>query len=487
MNKGLVRYILGWVLVVIAVMLLLPMIVAIIYRESCWAYFLLLSGCCGLLGGISSKFKPKNTQMYPRDGYVSCALAWILLSVIGCLPFYISGEIPSFTNALFESVSGFTTTGATILGNGVQIEDLSHGMLFWRSFTNWAGGMGILVFMLAVISPLSGQSNMYLMKAESPGPVVSKLIPKLKGTAVLLYGMYIFLSILELILLLIGRMPLFDAITVTFSTAGTGGFSIHNDGIAYYNGHYYWQAVITTFMVLFGVNFTVYFLLLAKKFKQALKFEELRYYIGWFVCCTVSITAILYHKGVFESLFDCLHHGAFQVATLMSSTGFATQDFDQWPELAKAILVVVAMIGACAGSTGGGFKVSRVVILLKEAAKEIHMQLHPRSVKAVKMDDKPVKHETVRSVSVYLTIFIAVYAVSLLIISIDNFDFTTNFTAVLATLNNMGPGLNMVGPVMNFDCYSTLSKYVLIFDMLAGRLELLPILLMFSPATWKSK
>lgn len=487
MNKGIIRYIVGWVLVLIAIMLLLPMIVALIYKEKDWQYFLLISGCCAFVGGISSKFKPKSHQMYAREGFAACALAWMLLSVIGCLPFVISGQIPNFTNALFETVSGFTTTGATVLGNDIMIEDLSRSMLFWRSFTNWAGGMGILVFMLAVITPFSGQSNMYLMKAESPGPVVSKLIPKLKGTAVLLYGIYIFLSIVEFVLLIIGRMPVFDAITVTFSTAGTGGFSIHNEGIAAYNGNYYWQGVITTFMVLFGINFTVYFLLLGKKFKQAVKFEEFRYYIGLYVAAVGIITGVLYYRGIFDSFFDCFHHSAFQVATLISSTGFATQDFNQWPELTKAILVTVAFIGACAGSTGGGFKVSRVLILVKEIFKEIHTIFHPHSVKTVKMDDKPIKHETVRSVSVYLTIFIAVYAVSFLLISIDGHDFTTNFTAVLATLNNMGPGLNEVGPVMNFDCYSQFSKYVLIFDMLAGRLEILPLLFVFTPSCWKSK
>lgn len=487
MNKGLVRYIVGWVLILIAIMLLLPFIVALIYRERDWKYFLFLSGCCALIGGISSGYKPKNTQLYAREGYVACALTWLLLSIIGCLPFVMSNQIPDFTNALFETVSGFTTTGATVLGNDIKIEDLSYSMLFWRSFTNWAGGMGILVFMLAVITPFSGQSNMYLMKAESPGPVVSKLIPKLKGTAVILYAIYIFLSLVEFFLLVIGKMPVFDAITVTFSTAGTGGFSVHNDGIAYYNGNYYWQGVITVFMVLFGINFTVYFLMLGKKFKQAIKFEELRFYLGTFVLAVFAITGVLYYDKVFDSWFDCFHHSAFQVATLISSTGFATQDFNLWPEITKTILILVAFMGACAGSTGGGFKVSRILILLKEALKEFHTMLHPRSVKVVKMDDKPIKHETVRSVSVYLTVFIAIYAVSLLIVSLDGLDFTTNFTAVLATLNNMGPGLNRVGPVENFDCYSNLSKYVLIFDMLAGRLELFPILMIFAPSCWRSK
>ncbi len=487
MNKGLLRYILGWVLVVTAAMLILPTIVAIVYREDDWKYFLLVGGCAGLVGGISSKFKPKDRHMYAREGYAACGLAWILLSLIGCLPFLLSGQIPGFTDALFETVSGFTTTGASILGSGVQVEDLSKSMLFWRSFTNWAGGMGILVFMLAVIAPFSEQSNMYLMKAESPGPVVSKFIPKLKGTAVWLYGIYIAMTILQFLLLIIGGMPIFDAIAASMSTAGTGGFSIYNDGIAHYNGHYYWQTIITIFMLLFGCNFSVYFLLIGRKFKQAFKLEEVRWYIVWFCTATAIVVVCLYVNGSFDSLLDCVHHGAFQVSTLMSSTGFATADYDLWPEAAKFTLILVSFVGACAGSTGGGFKLSRVIILAKEASKEVRTMLHPNSVKVMKMDGKPIKHDTVRSVSVYLTIFLGVYAVSVFIISFDGLDFTTNFTAVLATLNNMGPGLNLVGPTQNFDCYSTLSKYVLMFDMIAGRLELIPILLLFVPATWRAK
>jgi len=488
MNKNLVRYVLGFVLIILAIMLLLPVIVAFIYRENDWKYFLLLSGACGLVGGISSQFKPKKSQMLVKEGFISCALTWVLMSVIGCLPFVISGQIPNFTNALFETVSGFTTTGATILGTDRQIEDLSHSMLFWRSFTNWAGGMGILVFILAVVTPLSGQSNMHLMKAESPGPVVSKLIPKLKNTAVLLYVMYFVMTIIELVMLLIGRMPLFDAVTVTFSTAGTGGFSVKNEGIMAYNGNYYQQAVITAFMVLFGVNFSVYYLLICRKFRQILKFEELRWYLIIYAAAVTAIGLDLtFGSNIYTSKLDIWHHAAFQVATYISSTGFATQDFDLWPEFSKTVLLLVAFIGACAGSTGGGLKVSRVIILWRSAVKSLKTLLHPNSVVTVKMDGKTVKEDVIRSTSVYFSIFIFIFMLSVLLLSFDNKDFTTNFTAVLATLNNMGPGLNLVGPTRNFYEYSDFSKYVLIFDMLAGRLELLPMLMLFEPLVWKKK
>ena len=488
MNRNLVRYVLGFVLIILSLMLLLPVIVAFIYRENDWKYFLLISGACGLVGGISSQFKPKNSQMLIKEGFISCALTWILMSIIGCLPFVISGQIPNFTNALFETVSGFTTTGATILGTDRQIEDLSHSMLFWRSFTNWAGGMGILVFILAVVSQLSGQSNMHLMKAESPGPVVSKLIPKLKNTAVLLYVMYFVMSFIEFILLIIGKMPLFDAITVTFSTAGTGGFSVLNEGIMAYNGNYYQQAVLTAFMVLFGVNFSVYYLLICRKFSQIFKFEELRWYLIIYAAAVAAIGLNLtFGSNIYTSKLDIWHHAAFQVATYISSTGFATQDFDKWPEFSKAVLLLVAFIGACAGSTGGGLKVSRVIILWRSAIKSLKTLLHPNSVVTVKMDGKTVKEDVIRSTSVYFSIFILVFMCSVLLISLDNMDFTTNFTAVLATLNNMGPGLNLVGPTRNFYEYSDFSKYVLIFDMLAGRLELLPMLMLFEPFVWKKK
>ena len=488
MNKNLVRYVLGWVLIVVGAMLMLPIIVAFIYGERDYIYFGLLAAVCLALGLISSRFKPKNTQMYVKEGYISCALTWILMSVIGCLPFYLSGQIPSFTNALFESVSGFTTTGATILGVDRQIEELSHSMLFWRSFSNWAGGMGILVFMLAVISQLSGQSNMYLMKAESPGPVVSKLIPKLRGTAGVLYAIYGAMTLIEFVMLAVGGMPIFDAITLSLSTAGTGGFSIKNAGLMAYEGHYYWQAVVTAFMFLFAVNFSVYYLLITRKFKQAVTSEEIRWYFIMYAVAVAVIGIDLTVNKVYPSALDRWHHSAFQVATFASSTGFASKDFDLWPSLSKATLMLVALVGACAGSTGGGFKVSRIIVLVKGVVRDLRHMLHPNSVFTVKMDGKTVKEETVRSINVYLAIFTFLFAMSVFVLSLDEkMDFTTNFTAVIATINNMGPGLSQVGPTQSFFHYSMLSKYVLIFDMLAGRLELLPMLFLFNRDCWSSK
>ncbi len=487
MNTNLVRYVLGWVFLVIGIMMLPPILIAFFCGEIDAFYFGVVAFGCLSIGLISKKYKPKKTQMYAREGFVACALTWILMSVVGCLPFYLSGQIPDFTNALFESVSGFTTTGATILGTDRQIEELSYSMRFWRSFTNWAGGMGILVFLIAVITPLSGQSNMYLMKAESPGPVVSKLIPKLRGTASLLYIIYTALTVVECVMLLLGGMPLFEAVTVSLSTAGTGGLSVRNEGIMAYDGQYYIQAVITAFMFIFAVNFSVYYLILTKKIKQALKIEELHWYVGLFLIAVLVIGVDLTINKTYDSALDCWHHTAFQVGTFISSTGFATADFDLWPEFSKTVLMLVAFVGACAGSTGGGFKVSRVIILFKSILKEFKTMLHPNSVKTVKMDGKIIKDETIRSTSVYLTIFIFIYIGSVLLLAFDKMDFTTNFTAVLATLNNMGPGLNAVGPTKNFYDYSIFSKYVLMFDMLAGRLELLPLLFLFNPSCWKSK
>lgn len=488
MNKGLVRYVLGWVLIIIGAMLILPIIVAIIYKEKDYIYFgLIAAGCLGL-GLISSKFKPKNTQMYVREGYISCALTWVLLSVIGCLPFFISGQIPRFTDALFESVSGFTTTGASILGVDKQIEELSHSMLFWRSFTNWAGGMGVLVFMLAVISQLSGHSNMYLMKAESPGPVVSKLIPKLRDTAGLLYGIYGGLTLLQFIMLAVGGMPVFDAVTISLSTAGTGGFSIKNASVMAYEGHYYWQAVTTAFMFLFAVNFNAYYFIIKRKFKQVFKSEEIRWYFIIFVSAVVIIATDLTVNGVYGNMFDRLHHTAFQVSTYISSTGFASADFDRWPELSKTVLMMVALVGACAGSTGGGLKVSRAIVLFKSTQRDIRKMLHPNSVYTVKVDGKAVKEEVVSSINTYLILYVMIMLTSVLILSLDEkMDFTTDITAVIATFNNMGPGLASVGPTGSFFNYSILSKYVLIFDMLLGRLEILPVLMLFNRNCWRNK
>ena len=408
---------------------------------------------------------------------MTVALSWIILSVAGALPFIFSGSIKNVVDALFETVSGFTTTGASILPD---VESLSHCILFWRSFTHWIGGMGVLVFVLAIL-PMTGGYHMNLMKAESPGPAVSKLAPKVKTTAKILYGIYIAMTLLEIIFLLVGQMPLFDALTTSFGTAGTGGFGIKNNSIAGCSP--YLQVVITIFMILFGINFNVYFLFLVRKPKQALKVEEARYYLGIIAVTTAIITFFI--ASNYDSIAEDLRHAAFQVASIITTTGFATTDFNMWPQVPKTILVLLMFIGACAGSTGGGIKVSRFVILMKTVGKELKQFVHPKNVKKIQMDGRVIEHEVVRSVNVFLVSYVLIFAFSVLLIGFDNKDLITNFTAVAATFNNIGPGLELVGPTENFGIFSDGAKIVLIFDMLAGRLEIFPLLLLFVRDTWK--
>ncbi|MEE1061522.1 MAG: TrkH family potassium uptake protein, partial [Ruminococcus sp.] len=373
---------------------------------------------------------------------------------------------------------GITTTGASILTN---IEGLSHGMLIWRSFLNWLGGMGVIVFLLAIIPKLGGQQNIFLMKAESPGPIIGKAVPKMRQYALMLYTIYIALTVLEFILLLFGGMEVFDAINTSFATAGTGGFSIKNSGIAAYDS-YYLQTVIAVFMLLFGLNFSFYLLLLARKFNQAFKIEEVWVYLG-IIAASTAIIAI--NISSTYSPYDAFHQSFFYVASLITTTGFGLTDVNEWPELSKAVILIITFIGATAGSTGGGFKISRIILLFKEVKKEITLLVHPRNVKTVKMDGKAVAHDVMRTTSVYLVVYIGIFALSYLLIAIDNKDFVTSFTSVASALNNTGPGLGAVGPVGNFSDFSILSKSVFIFDMIAGRLELFPILLLFAPSAWK--
>ncbi len=390
---------------------------------------------------------------------------------------FLSGEIPSLTDALFETVSGFTTTGASILNN---VEGLSYCALFWRSFTHWIGGMGVLVFLLAVI-PLSGGSHINLMRAESPGPSVGKLVPKIRYTARILYIIYFAMTILEIILLLLGDMPLFDALTTSFGTAGTGGFGIKNDSFMSYSPYLQW--VVTIFMILFGVNFNAYYLLLFGKIKHALSMEEVRtYFIIIFAAAGVIFFNIL---ETCSGIFDALTQSMFQVGSIITTTGFSSVDFNLWPQASKSILVLLMFIGACAGSTGGGIKVSRFILLVKTIAKELNSYIHPKSIKKIKMEGKPVEHEVVRSTNVYFITFMILFSASVLAISFEGKDLITNFTAVAATINNIGPGLELAGPTQNFGHFSLFSKYVLIFDMLAGRLELFPLLILFHPEAWK--
>lgn len=477
MNTSIIRFILGYILKIEAVFMLLPCVVAVIYQEKEGFAFLIVAGLCGLLGILMTLRKPKNHVFYLKEGCIATSLSWIVLSLFGCIPFILTGEIPSFTNALFETISGFTTTGASILSD---VEALSHCSLFWRSFTHWIGGMGVLVFLLAII-PLSGGSHINLMRAESPGPSVGKLVPKVRSTARILYLIYLFLTLLEVILLLVGGMPLFDSLATSFGTAGTGGFGIKNDSMASYTPYLQW--VVTIFMILFGINFSFFYLLLFRKFKKAFHMEEIRYYllIILFAIGIIFLQTLQTSAGV----FDALTHSAFQVASIITTTGFSTIDFNQWSQVCKSILVLLMFVGACAGSTGGGIKVSRFAVLVKTVAKELNSYIHPKSIKKINIEHKPVEHEVVRSINVYFITFMILFSASVFAIAFEGRDLITNFTAVAATINNIGPGLELVGPTSNFGIFSSFSKFVLMFDMLAGRLELFPLLILFHPGIWK--
>ncbi len=431
-----------------------------------------------LLGTILTSIKFKNKDIYAREGFVITALSWIVLSFFGAMPFYFSETIPSFIDCFFETVSGFTTTGATIL---TEIEGLPLSILFWRSFTHWIGGMGVLVFLLAII-PMGGDRSMYIMKAEAPGPLVGKLVPKVKSTAKLLYLIYIFLTIAEMLFLLIGGMPLFDSIVTAFSTAGTGGYSIKNASIAAYNSPYI-EYVIAIFMMTFGINFNLFYLLIMKDFADIFKNEELKYYLGIIGVATLLITANI--VSMYDSIEQAFRYAFFQVTSVITTTGFITQNFELWPEFSKTILVVIIMIGACGGSTGGGLKVSRLVIVLKMITQELKRMVHPRSVNIIKLDGMKIEQETVDSVTSFFVIYIFLIFGSFILISVDNFDFTTSLTAVMTCVGNVGPGLGGVGPVENFSIFSPFVKLVLCMDMLLGRLEIFPLVMLFSPAVWK--
>lgn len=476
MNTSIIRYILGQVLRLEGLFLFLPCMVSVIYWEASGLAFLSSALLCILLGTLMTVKKPTTHTFYLKEGCITTALSWIVLSIFGALPFYISGEIPSFTDALFETVSGFTTTGASILSD---VEALSHCSLFWRSFTHWIGGMGVLVFLLAIV-PLSGGSNINLMRAESPGPSVGKLVPKMKLTARILYGIYFVMTVIMIFLLLAGNMPLFEALCTAFGTAGTGGFGFLNDGMASFSPYIQW--VITIFMILFGVNFNAYYYILFRQFSKAFAMEEVRYYF----LIILSAVAIIFIDilDMFSTAFEALTHAAFQVGSIITTTGYSTTDFNLWPQTSKCVLVLLMFIGACAGSTGGGMKVSRFVILFKNIGKEFHSYIHPRSVKKIQLDGKPVEHDVVRSINVYCFTFAAIFCASVLLISLEGYDFTTTFTAVAATFNNIGPGLELVGPMSNYGHLSDFSTWVLTFDMLAGRLELFPLLLLFHPTIW---
>lgn len=477
MNYRIITYIVGWVFNLQAIFMVLPILTAVIYGEkdifAFWAAIII----CLVIGLPLTRKKPSNKVFYIKDGCVAVALSWVVLSITGAIPFVLSGSIPHPIDAIFETVSGFTTTGASIL---TEVESLPKSILFWRSFTHWIGGMGVLVFLLSLL-PLAGGYHMNLMRAESPGPSVSKLVPKVQSTAKILYGIYLGMTVLQIIFLLLGGVPLFDTLCITFGSAGTGGFGIKNDSLGSYST--YCQVVTTIFIILFGVNFSAYYLILTKKFKAAFHIEEIRYYFGIILASIILIAINTRH--MFSGFAQAFQQSAFQVGSIITTTGYSTTDFNQWPALSKTILVLLMFIGACAGSTGGGIKVSRIILLLKAARKEFQLYLHPNAVKKIKMDQKTVPHETLRSTNIFLSVYLIIFCGSVLLISLDNFDLITNFTAVAATLNNIGPGLEIVGPMGNFSSFSYLSKSVLIFDMLAGRLEIFPLLLLFFKNTWK--
>lgn len=479
MNYSIVLYILGCVLKFESAFLVLPALVGLIYREHASVSYLAVAVLCLILGVLLTHKKPRSTNLYTREGFVAVALSWIIMSIFGAIPFVLTGDIPFYVDALFETISGFTTTGSSIL---TDVESISKASLFWRSFSHWIGGMGVFVFIMAIL-PMMGGSTMNLMKAESPGPSVSKLVPHVKDTAKILYGIYIAITICEATILRALGMPLFDSLTTTFGTVGTGGFGIRNDSIAGYSPAI--QITITVFMILSGINYTAYFYILTGKIKELFKIEEVRWYLAIIFGSVAVITWNV--RSLYPTFSETLRHAFFQVGSIITTTGYATTDFDLWPALSKTLLVTLMFIGACAGSTSGGIKVSRILILLKTIRKELSLIIHPRQVKKIRMDGHPVDHETLRSANVFLVVYFVLLLTSMLLISVDEFDFSTNFTSVVTVLNNIGPGLNLIGPTQNFSIFSPFSKFVLMFDMLAGRLELFPMMILLMPSTWKRK
>lgn len=475
-----ILYIVAKMLGVEGAVLLIPAVVSWIYGEKNGIVFLAVAAVLGLIYMMFGKKIPEVKTIYAKEGLVVVGSAWILWSLFGALPFFITGEIPNYLDAFFETVSGFTTTGSTIL---TDIEILSKGTAFWRSLTHWIGGMGVLVFVMMLTS-LDDENSMHLMRAEVPGPEADKLVPKARDTARILYTMYFILTAVEVIFLMFGGMNFYDALLHSFSTAGTGGFSNKNASVAYYDSAYI-DGVITVFMILFGINFNLYFFLRLKNWKEMLKNEELHVYLGVIATATALISINIF--GMYGNIVHAFRYASFQVASVITTTGFVTADFNLWPELSKMILMSLMVIGACAGSTGGGMKVSRVLILLKSVKQEVKRMLHPKAVTIVKVNGKKVGNDTMRMAYIYFICYIFIMIGSILIVSLNNFDFATTFSSVLTTLNNVGPGISMVGPVENFYKFSGLSKLVFCFDMLIGRLEIFPYLLLMSPGLWRRK
>lgn len=473
-----IGFAIGRILLVEAALLLLPMAVALGYGESPVPY-LLPAALLVLCGGLLSFKKPRQASLFARDGLAVVALAWIAVSLFGALPFYISGSIESFVDCFFETVSGFTTTGATIL---TEVESLNRGILFWRSFTHWVGGMGVLVFVMAIL-PMGGDGHgMHMLRAEMPGPAVGKLVSRMSDTAKILYGIYLVMTVIEIVLLLAGGMPLFDACIHSFGSAGTGGFSSRNLSVGAYNNPYF-EIVIGIFMLLFGINFNLYYFLLVRRFRDVFRSEELWAYVLIVATAVAAITLDIVH--MYESVGTSLRHAFFQVSSIITTTGYATVDFDQWPGYAKTVLVLLMFVGGCAGSTGGGLKVTRVVTLVKAAFMDMRKMIHPNAVVNVRMEGRAMPEKQVRGVQAYFSVYMLLYAVSWLLLSLNGFDLLSTFTALSACINNIGPGLGMVGPTGNFSAFAPWAKLLLSFDMLAGRLEIFPMLLLFVPSTWR--
>ncbi len=479
MNYKMIAFLLSNIVRIEGLLMLVPTAVAVCFREEAAATALIASAMlCIFVGTAAGSREPENKRIYGREGFIVVALSWIIMSLFGALPFYFSDSIEGYLNCFFETVSGLTTTGATVLQ---EIEHLPKSILFWRAFTHWIGGMGILVFMLAIM-PLGDERTMYLMKAEAPGPLVSKLVPRVKSTAKILYTIYIVLTLLEIFLLRMGGLPWYDSIVHAISTAGTGGFSIWNDSIATYDSAYV-EYVVTIFMLLFSVNFNLYYLLLMRDIKNVFKNEELRYFLAIACIAALLITVDIYR--CYPTLESAFRHAIFQVAAIMSTTGFVTANFDLWPEFSKTLLFCLMFLGACGGSTAGGIKISRFIILLKMIRREVKRIVHPRSVNLIKLDGYRIEEDAVRSVSGFIIVYILILLGSFLLISLNDFDFITNMTAVVTCLSNVGPGLEMAGPTEDLCFFSPLSKIVLCMDMLLGRLEIFPIIMLFAPSIWR--
>ena len=474
-----IGYVIGRILVTEAALLALPAVTALTYGESLRP-FLLTALLLVAVGLVMGRKKPARTALYARDGFAVVALAWLLMSAFGALPFVLSGDIPFYVDAFFETVSGFTTTGASIL---TEIEPLHRGILFWRSFTHWVGGMGVLVFVMAIL-PMTDGHGMHLMRAEVPGPSVGKLVSRMSDTAKILYGIYLVLTVIEIILLMVGGMPLFDSCIHAFGSAGTGGFSNRNLSVGAY-GNAYFDVVIGVFMLLFGVNFNLYYFLLIKRFKDVFHSEELRAYLGIVAAAVIAIAVDILH--IYGSVGKSLRYAFFQVSSIITTTGFATADFNTWPTFSKGILMVLMFIGACAGSTGGGVKVARVVILVKSSLADMRKMLHPNAIATVRFEGKPLTERSVRGVHVFISVYVLVFAVSFLLLTLEGFDLVTTFTALAACINNIGPGLEVVGPMGNYAQFSPWAKLLLSFNMLVGRLEIFPMLLLCAPSIWKRR